>query len=119
MSYKWADAVRRAGEDAPADLGAAVREELAALWSGLDRAVHDALRGDWSIECDWVTTRIVRLSRLAGATPWEQVPIPLVLDGTWQGILTAAGIAFEQPGPDGMRAMLEWRKAQALRVPAS
>jgi hypothetical protein len=117
MSEKWADAVREAGEDPPADLGAAVREELACLWTDLDQAVHYALRGGWSMGCDWVTARIVRLPRIAGATPWEQVPIPLVLDGTWQGILAASGITCEPPGPDGVRAMREWREAQALRVP--
>ncbi len=116
MSEKWDAAARCADDDPPADAIAAIREELACLWTDLDHAVHYSYRGGWSMACDWVTTRIVTLSRVAGATPWSEVPIPLVLDGTWAGILTSAGIAFEEPGPDDMRDMREWREAQVLRA---
>jgi hypothetical protein len=117
VSEKWARAVLEAGEDAPADLAEAARDELVSLWTDLDHAVHYAYRGGWSMGCEWITRRIVRLSRLAGATPWGQIPIPLLLDGTYQGILTAAGIAFEEPGADDMRGMKEWadREAEAVR----
>jgi hypothetical protein len=108
----WTEAVRQAGADPPPDLASAVREELKDLWSDLDQARHYALRGGWSMACDWIVTRIVRLSRLAGATPWQEVPIPLMLDGTYVGVLATAGIAFERPGPEDVTAMRGWAAVQ-------
>jgi hypothetical protein len=77
--------------------GEVVAAELRCLWQDLAGARGQALDGRWSIQCDDLTTRIVDLSRLAGATPWDEVPFDLVADGTYQGILTAAGISIEMP----------------------
>jgi hypothetical protein len=94
----WAAAVDVAAEGPPADLRAAVAEELVALWSDLGEALRRAGRL-WSIECDGLVVRIVMLSRLSGTTSWEWVPESLVASGVYQGILRSADIAFTQPGP--------------------
>ena len=93
----WDNAVAEALEDAPADLAAAVRAELEHLWSDLDHERSYAYNGVWSVGCDGRVTRIVALSRLAGATRWGAIPVSLLQDGTYQGILNAAGIPFEPP----------------------
>src|SRR5690348_14405905 len=98
MSKKWDAAVERAGEDPETDLAEAVKNELASLWSDLDTAMRYALKGDWSMQCDWITERIIRLSRLTDVTPWGQVPYTLLLSGIYQGILTSAGFEFDTPG---------------------
>jgi hypothetical protein len=94
----WAAAVAAAAEDPPADLRAAVAEELVALWSDLGEALRRAGRS-WSVECDGMVVRIVMLSRLSGPTSWEWIPESLLASGVYQGILRTAGITFTQPGP--------------------
>jgi hypothetical protein len=102
---KWHRAITGAAEDPAADLETAVRGELADLWHDLDFAISLAIRGGWSMQCDNITTRIVQLSRLAGATPWGQIPMTLLLDGTYTGILNAAGIPFDPPDMDKVREL--------------
>jgi hypothetical protein len=96
----WATAVAAAGEHPPADLSAAVAEELIALWSDLDQAVRRAADRAWSVECDGLVVRIVMLSRLTEATPCPWIPASLLAGGVYQGILESAGIAFTPPGPE-------------------
>lgn len=75
------------------DLIAACREELALLWDDLDRARRDAIRpGTWSIGCENSEYRIKRLTPLVGATPWEQIQIPLLELGIYQRIHAELGI---------------------------
>lgn len=103
---KWDRAVRRATEDAPpADLAEALRDELALLWSDLGNAEREAVNGSWSTACDSVTERIVILSRLAGATPWSDIEIPLLRSGLYEGILRSAGIDFTPPDMDEVDRM--------------
>ena len=60
------------------------------------------------MHCDWLTTRIVILSRLAGVTSWEEVPTDLLLDGTYAGICAAAGLdPGPQPDPAQIRALIQ------------
>ena len=94
MGEQWDAAVAVAGEEPPADLPTAVAEELIALWSDLGEARRRAAGRGWSVECDGLVVRIVMLSRLAGATPWQHVPAALLADGTYQGILRSAGVMF-------------------------
>jgi hypothetical protein len=89
----WLRAVSAAAEAPPADLLAAVAEELVALWSDLASAIHRAPGGCWSVECDALVVRIVMLSRLAGPTSWEWIPGELLTTGIYQGVLDAAGLA--------------------------
>jgi hypothetical protein len=96
MGERWAAAVTIAAEDPPANLRAAVAEELVALWSDLAQALRRAGRSSWSIECDGLVVRIVMLSRLSGATSWEWIPESLLADGVYQGVLRSAEITFTQ-----------------------
>ena len=97
MGRWWDDAVAEAGEQPPADLSAAVAEELIALWSDLGEAMRRAGGRSWSVECDGLVVRIVMLSRLTAATSWQWIPEPLLASGVYQGILQSAGIAFTAP----------------------
>ena len=98
MSECWAAAVALAAEDPPADLRAAIAEELVALWSDLGEAMRRAGRS-WSVECDGLVVRIVMLSRLSGMTSWEWIPELLLASGVYQGILRSADLTFTQPCP--------------------
>lgn len=105
MSNPWDRAVAEAAEEPPANATAALAEEVGYLWSDLDEAKRHAINGHWSMQCDWLVTRIVRLTRLAGPTSWGEIPITLLLDGTYQGILAAADIAFDEPDMAEVRAV--------------
>ena len=104
-----------APEDQPANAEEAVRAELANLWHDLDEAVRMAYRGGWSVGCDNVAARIIRLSRLAAPASWQNVPITMLITGTYQGLLTDAGIEHDEPGENEMREMRaladSWRDA--------
>ena len=97
MGEWWAAAVAAAGEQPPADLPAAAAEELIALWSDLGEAIRRAAGRSWSVECDGLVVRIVMLSRLTTATPWQWIPAPLLASGVYQGVLESAGIAVTPP----------------------
>jgi hypothetical protein len=116
MTSPWHRAVAEAAkEPAPASVAEAIEGELVILWCDLDHAMRNAYRGGWSINCDNIAARIIGLSRLVGATPWENISIPLLLDGVYQGLLTDAGIKHAAPGPDDILKMQQWRDAQACR----
>lgn len=122
MGECWAAAVAAATEDPPADLRAAVAEELVALWSDLGEALRRGGRS-WSIECDGLVVRIVMLSRLSGPTSWEWIPESLLASGVYQGILRSAGITFTQPGPgrDALagQSAVACQPAHGIRRPAT
>ena len=99
MGQWWDAAITAAGEQPPANLPAAVAEELIALWSDLGEAMRRAGDRSWSVECDGLVVRIVMLSRLTAATSWQWIPAPLLASGVYEGILQSAGIAFTAPGP--------------------
>jgi hypothetical protein len=97
VGERWDTAVAAAAEEPPADLSAAVEEELIALWNDLGDALRRAAGACWSAECDGLVVRIVMLSRLTTATSWPWIPAPLLANGTYEGILKTAGIAFTPP----------------------
>ena len=99
MGQWWDAAMAAAGEQPPADLPAAVAEELIALWSDLGEAIRRAGARSWSVACDGLVVRIVMLSRLTAATSWQWIPAPLLASGVYQGILQSAGLAFTAPCP--------------------
>jgi hypothetical protein len=103
MGKPWDAAVAAAEEGPPADLAAAVAEELIALWSDLAEALRRAGRRSWSAECDGLVVRIVMLSRLTTATPWPWIPASLLADGTYQGVMESAAIAVTAPDAAGIR----------------
>jgi hypothetical protein len=116
MGQRWDAAVAAAAEQPPADLSAAVGEELIALWSDLGEAMRRT--ASWSVECDGLVVRIVMLSRLTAATPWQWIPASLLLSGVYQGILRSAGIAFTPPTPDEIRGADLARQARMAELPA-
>jgi hypothetical protein len=83
MGERWA----AAGEAPAADLPAAVAEELIALWSDLCEALQRAAGRSWPAECDGLVVRIVMLTQLTTATPWQWIPMPLLTSRVYQGIL--------------------------------
>jgi hypothetical protein len=118
MSERWDAAVAVAGDGPPADLPAAVAEELIALWSDLSQALRRTARQRWSVECDGLVVRIVMLSRLTTATPWQQVPAALLANGVYQGILRSAGVAFAPPVTAGTGPLSAAGSAPAIRTSA-
>lgn len=101
MSDRWALLVAAAGEGPPAELATAIGEELIALWSDLAQALRRAGDRSWPAECDGLIVRIIMLSRLTMATPWQWVPKLLLDRGVYQGVLESAGIPFSLPGLAG------------------
>lgn len=111
----WADAVADAAEGAPCAADEALRWELERLWGDLDSAYHDASNGIWSMGCEGITTRIVVLTRIAGPVSWESVGYPLILNGLFDGILTAAGITYRPP--DLKRVAATAKRSGATQCP--
>jgi hypothetical protein len=116
MGERWDAAVTAAGEQPPEDLLAAVAEELIALWSDLGEAIRRAAVPCWSTECDGLVVRIVMLTRLTTATPWQWIPAPLLADGIYQGVLKSAGIAFPPPGDAGARGAASPGRTRAAEL---
>ncbi|MFJ9633796.1 hypothetical protein ACIRU8_39490 [Streptomyces sp. NPDC101175] len=84
-------------------LKVAVREELSDLWGDLHRAQTYAINGTWSIACGNLEERIKLLTPLVGATPWDEIQIPLLENGVYQRIHGDLGIVVE---PDMGRVAL-------------
>lgn len=119
ITEPWTLAVADAAEEEiPASPEDVIRDELRALWHDLDTAIDATIKtrfsapGAWSVHAISIGVRIIILSQIAGATPWEQVPTSRLLDGTYQGMLTAAGIEHAEPGEDDLRQMREWIEGQ-------
>ncbi len=68
------------------------RAQLVRLWDGL-AAARARGREAWLP----VASAIVRLSREAGALPWDEVPPVLVSDGSYERLMAAAGVPFTLP----------------------
>lgn len=73
----------------------AARWELELLWGDLHDARRYAVNGEWSIRCDTLVERIQMFTRLVGPTPWENIQIPLLEDGTYQRIHAEIDVAAE------------------------
>jgi hypothetical protein len=100
-----------------ARLEEAAREQLAYLWGDLDEARRYAHNGTWSLKCDALVERIKDLTALVGATPWDQIQIPLLELGIYQRIHAELGIEVQ---PDmtrvaQMRAELD-KQSAAIRL---
>lgn len=81
-----------APEDRPATLEEAAREELVHLWYDLCMAQRNAIRTDWSIQCEGLADRIEALTRFVGPAPWERIQIPLLENGVYQRLHAEWGI---------------------------
>lgn len=74
-------------------LESAVDDELVALWDDLDVARGCAINGRWSMACDSLTYRIMRLTlHTKRPTPWGHIQVDLLLDGTYEAIHEAIGM---------------------------
>lgn len=94
----WSKAITEAGKDAPSTLEEAVRSEVTLLWNDLSYAVRTAANGTWSMECDNLVRRIVRLSRISGYWEhWEEIQYNLLRSGIWQKITKEAGADIPIP----------------------
>jgi hypothetical protein len=89
-------------------LRTALVEELSCLWTDLQTGRRDALKGDWSMHCDWIEGRIKMITPLVGPTPWEQLDIQLIEDGVYQRIHQEIGVdaPYDEEGVREHRAYL-------------
>lgn len=120
MDEPWAQAAAVGPEAMPGDLWEACVDETEALGDDLSTARNDAANtaSRWSMHCDWITSRIVILSRLAGVTDWDHVPTDLLLDGTYTGILKTAGLpAGPEPTPAQLSAALAYAPEKLTEKP--
>lgn len=64
------------------------------LWGDLEVAVRTAHNGVWSLRCDDLARRIIRIARIVGATAWADVPVTLLRSGLYERILAGAGVPY-------------------------
>lgn len=90
-------------------LRAALRDELACLWTDLQNARRDAYEDDWSMDCEWIAERIKTITRLVGPTPWTELDIGLIEDGVYQRIHAEIGVdaPYDEEGVRRHRARLD------------
>lgn len=100
------------------NLDDAARWELQELWNDLQQARGYAVNGEWSIKCDELLARIQMFTRLVGPTPWEEIPIPLLEDGTYQRIHAEMGVTAEvdMVSVAETRRSVDERMARTLRL---
>lgn len=87
-------------------LAAAIHDELVNLWSDLTAAVRYAHNGCWSVGCENVATRIVTLSRMVGATRWEEIDVDLLRSGVYERVYRDAGINYPP---------IDWDRVEQVR----
>lgn len=94
--------------ETPASVAAALEAELVSLWSDLAEAHRMAADHVWSVQCEGLVERIVRLTRALGtATPWAAVPTVLSLNGVYQAVHSGAGISVAEPDVAELRDQAE------------
>src|SRR3954469_24727649 len=101
LAYRWRDrtvlesadeaVAECAGDEEYATSESAMRWLLVLAWHDLEDARRSAINGRWSIACSGQVARIVGLTRLVGPLLWEEVPVPLLLDGVYERVHEAIG----------------------------
>ena len=83
--------------DEKEQLRAALREELANLWTDLAHETRWAHNGRWSIACDNLLARITAITELVGPVRWEDMPYELLWDGSglYRRMHAEMGVAVE------------------------
>lgn len=66
-------------------------------WDRLDKAIEASSNGSWSIGAANAAVDAVTAARLVGATPWGDVPWPLVRGGVYRAVLEVAGLPVDLP----------------------
>lgn len=75
------------------------------LWDQLIDARRSSRSGVWSIACDGIVHRVAWLTKLTQKpTGWGDVPVELVLDGTFEAIHEAIGMPTPLTDEDRARA---------------
>lgn len=87
------------------DLREVIRSELVDLWTDLNEAQQSANDRVWSMRCNGLVYRIVRLSRLVGACPYGEVPVTTVVNGVYEEVHRQAGIPYEPIDWPAMREL--------------
>jgi hypothetical protein len=90
---------------------AALREELACLWSDLATDRRMAFNGVWSVACESTASRIATITALVGPTPWEQIQPTLLEDGTYLRLHAEMGITAEVDEAAVAEFLDEWRRS--------
>jgi len=81
------------GDDLPATLEQAAREELECLWDDLDSALSLVVTGaQWSIKCQQTADRIRALTIHLGACPWMNVPVTVLNSGHYERLHAGWGV---------------------------
>jgi hypothetical protein len=63
------------------------------LWYDLFWALRHAANGQWSVEAEGKTKRILLIASEVGITPWEKVQIPLLASGVYNTIRMKLGFS--------------------------
>ncbi|MGG2460502.1 hypothetical protein ACO0M4_11880 [Streptomyces sp. RGM 3693] len=93
-------------------LRAAIHDELDSLWTDLSHARNRALRGQWSMECDFLVERIKKLTKLVDPIPWRSIDdLSLVEDGIYQRVHAELGV----DAPVDMAAVAQARMREKVR----
>ena len=75
------------------DEGGVLAYLQADLWDQLIEARRSSMSGVWSIRCGGLVHRLVWLTKHTGKpTPWGDVPMDLLVDGTYEAIHEAIGM---------------------------
>lgn len=94
-------------EDMCKTLDEAVTQEQIWLWSDLCRARRSAINTDWSIQCENLAHRIVRLARLTTATRWNEIDVSLLRDGVYEEVLRQAQLHYDP---------IDWNRVHAVHA---
>jgi hypothetical protein len=82
------------------------------LWDDLFSAMKRAIRGRWSMECDWIVERIVMLEGVGALRP-DRDSLPSVEDGEWLLVMKAVR---RERGVRLMSKRVEYRKAVLAKM---
>lgn len=75
------------------DEGGVLAYLQADLWDQLIEARRSSMSGVWSIRCGGIVHRLVWLTKhTQKPTPWGNVPMDLLIDGTYEAIHEAIGM---------------------------
>lgn len=82
------------GRHESGDLLRAAKWELVCLWGDMDEAQLAALNGSWSIRMEHVQDRILTLTKIVGACPWQHIQIRILKNGLYEKVHLDAGLMF-------------------------
>lgn len=96
------------------ELEEALVDELKRLWNDLHWQILSAIDCRWSIGALNVRDRIARLTALVGPLHWRDVPMPLLLNGTYSEVHDALGVAVDEVPPEELEKIRQWERRQGV-----